>query len=88
MNWIHESSKNSELRCKIVSKSTSWSLVEVIIATPLSKETKNEGVWEVRAKSLGNNVYIANNHAVNKKANVGGIDQLNWVWLSESSHFS
>jgi len=41
-NWITDSIDNTKLWSNIVSKSTSWSLVEVVITSPFSNKSEDE----------------------------------------------
>jgi len=46
-NWITNSIDNAKLWSDIVSKSTSWSLVEVVITSPFSNKSEGEANCDV-----------------------------------------
>lgn len=59
-----------------------------VVILPLAKKRDDEVASELPGENLGKEVDIGDEGALEDDGNVGGVEELNWVWLSESSHLS
>jgi len=59
-----------------------------IIILPLSKKGNDEVTSELSSQDLGEEVDVRDESSLQDDWDVGGVEQLDWVWLSESSHLS
>jgi len=59
-----------------------------VIVLPLSKERHNEVASELPGQNLGEEVDVGHEGTLQYDWDVRGVEQLNWVWLSETSHLS
>ena len=58
-----------------------------IIVLPFSEETNNEVSSELSSQDLGEEIDVAHKGSLEDDWNVGSVEKLDWVWLSETSHF-
>merc|ERR1719183_1311667 len=58
-----------------------------VVILPFSKERNDEVSSELSSKNLGEEVNVRHESSLQNNWNVGSVEQLDWVWLSESSHF-
>jgi len=59
-----------------------------VIILPLSEKWNNEVTSELSSQDLGEEVNIGNESSLQNNWNVRSVEQLNWIWLSETSHLS
>jgi hypothetical protein len=59
-----------------------------VVVLPFSKKRNNEVTSELSGQELGEEVNVGDESTLQYDWNVGGIEQLNWIRLSESSHLS
>ena len=59
-----------------------------VIILPFSKKSYDEVSSELSSQDLGEEVDVRDESSLQDDWNVGGVEQLDWVWLSESSHLS
>lgn len=57
-----------------------------VIILPLSEESDNEVSLELSSQDLGEEIDIAHKGGLKDDWNVRGVEKLDWVWLSETSH--
>jgi len=73
----------------VVSESTDWCLMSShVVVLPFSKESDDEVASELSSKNLGKEVDVGDESGLEDDWNIGSIEQLDWVWLSETSHLS
>ena len=71
----------------VIGKSSNWCLMSShVIILPFSKESNNEVALELSSQDLGEEIDIAHKGGLKDDWNVGGVEKLDWVWLSETSH--
>jgi hypothetical protein len=58
-----------------------------VVILPFSKERNDEVSSELSSKNLSEEVNVRHESSLQNNWNVGSVEQLDWVWLSESSHF-
>jgi len=74
-------------RTDVVSKTTNWGLMTShVVILPLSKERNDEVSSELSGEDLSEKVNVGHESGLEDDWNVGGVEQLDWVRLSESSH--
>ena len=74
-------------RTDVVSKTTDWGLMTShVVILPFSKERNDEVSSELSSKDLGEEVNVGNESSLQDNWDVRGVEQLDWVWLSETSH--
>jgi len=89
MNWIFLNIIETLRRTDVVSKPTNWCLMAShIIVLPLTKETNKNVSSELSSQNLSEEVDVGNKSSLKDDWNVGGVEQLDWVWLLETSHLS
>ena len=89
MNWVSLDVVKTLRWTDVVSKSSNWCRVSShIIVLPLSKKSNDKVSSEFSCENLGEEVNVGNKSGLENNWNVGGIEQLDWVWLSETSHLS
>ena len=59
-----------------------------IIVLPFSKESNENVSSELSSQNLCEEVDVGNESSLEDDWDVGSIEQLDWVWLFESSHLS
>jgi len=59
-----------------------------VIILPLSEKWNDEVTSELSSQDLGEEVNIGNESSLQNNWNVRSVEQLNWIWLSETSHLS
>ena len=73
----------------IVGKSSDWGSVSShVIILPFSEKRNDEVSSELSGEDLGEEVNVGNEGALENDWDVRGVEQLDWVWLSETSHLS
>lgn len=73
----------------VVSKSSNWRLMTShVIILPLSEKGNDEVTSELSSQDLGEEVNVGNESGLQNNWDVGGVEQLDWIWLSETSHLS
>jgi hypothetical protein len=71
----------------VVSETTDWGLMSGhIVVLPLSEETDDEVASELSSQDLGEEVDVGDEGGLEDDWDVGGVEKLDWVWLSETSH--
>ena len=74
-------------RTDVVSKTTNWGLMTShVVILPFSTERHDEVSSELGSQNLGEEVDVRHKSSLQDNWDVGGVEQLNWVWLSETSH--
>lgn len=74
-------------RTDVVSKTTNWGLMTShVVILPFSKERHDEVSSEFSSEDLGEEVDVRHESSLQDNWDVRGVEQLNWVWLSETSH--
>lgn len=59
-----------------------------VIILPLSEEWNDEVTSEFSSQDLGEEINIGNESSLQNNWDVGSVEQLDWIWLSETSHLS
>ena len=59
-----------------------------VIILPLSEKRNNKVTSEFSSQDLGEEVNVGNESCLQNNWNVGSVEQLDWIWLSETSHLS
>ena len=89
MCWVSLNIIQALWRADVIGQSTDWSSVSShIIVLPLPEERHNEVAYELSSQNLGEEVNVRHEGTLQDDWDVGSIEQLNWVWLSETSHLS
>ena len=57
-----------------------------VIILPFSEESNNEVASELSSQDLGEEIDVAHEGSLEDDWNVGGVEKLDWIWLSETSH--
>jgi len=57
-----------------------------VVILPFSKKTDDEVSSELSCKDLSEEIDVGNEGSLQDDWDVGGIEELNGVWLSETSH--
>lgn len=71
----------------VVSKSANWSLVAGhVVVLPLSEEANNEVASELSSQDLSEEVDVGHKGGLEDDWDIGGVEELDWEWLSETSH--
>ena len=58
-----------------------------VIILPFSEESNNEVASELSSQDLGEEIDVAHEGSLEDDWDVGGVEKLDWIWLSETSHF-
>lgn len=88
MNWILLDVIEALRRTDIVSKSTNWCLMTShIIVLPFAKESNENVSSELSSQNLCEEVDVGNESSLKDDWDVRSIEQFDWVWLLETSHF-
>ena len=89
MNWVSLDVIKTLRRTDVVSKSTNWGGVSShVIVLPLSEKTDNEVASELSSQDLGEEVDVRDESTLKDDGDVGSVEKLDRVWLSETSHLS
>lgn len=89
MDWVTLDVIQALWRTDVVSESTDWCLMPShVVVLPFSKEADDEVASELSSENLGEEVNILDESSLKNDWDVGGVEQLDWVWLSEASHLS
>jgi len=59
-----------------------------VIILPLSEKWYDKVTSELSSQDLGEEVNIGNESSLQNNWNVRSVEQLDWIWLSETSHLS
>jgi hypothetical protein len=59
-----------------------------VVVLPLSKESNNEVASELSSQDLGEEINVRDESTLENDWNVGRVEKLDWIWLSETSHLS
>lgn len=59
-----------------------------IIVLPFSEKWHDEVTSEFSSQDLGEEINVWNECCLQNDWDVGSVEQLDWIWLSESSHLS
>ena len=89
MNWITLDVIHALWWTDVVSETSDWcGMSSHIVILPLSKESDNEVSSELSSQDLGEEVNVGNKGTLENNWDVGSVEKLDWVWLSETSHLS
>ena len=73
----------------VVSKSSNWcGVTSHVIVLPFSKETNDEIASELSCQDLGEEIDVRDESTLEDDWNIGCVEKLDWIWLSETSHLS
>lgn len=89
MNWILLNIIEALWRTNVISKSANWCLMTShVVILPFAKESNENVSSELSGQDLREEVDVGHKSSLENNWNVGSVEQLNWVWLLESSHLS
>jgi hypothetical protein len=89
MNWILLNVIQALWWADVVCEAANWCLMSShIIVLPLAKETNENIASELSGENLGEEVNVGDEGCLKDNWNVGGVEQLDWIWLLETSHLS
>jgi len=71
----------------VISEAANWGLMPGhVVILPLSKKGNDKVSSELPGEDLGEEVNIGDESGLEDDRDIGSVEQLDWVWLSESSH--
>lgn len=89
MDWISLDVIQALWWTNVVGKTSNWGSVSShVIILPFSKESNNEVTSELSSENLGEEVDVLDESTLENDWDVGSVEQLDWIWLSETSHLS
>lgn len=89
MEWVSSDVSEISWWGNVVSKTTNWSRVSChVILLPLSKKRNDKVTLELFVKHLGEEIQVGDESSLENNWNVRGVEELDWVWLSVTSHLS
>ena len=59
-----------------------------VVVLPLSEKPNDEVASELSSQDLGEEVDVGDKGTLEDDGDVGGVEEFDWVWLSETSHLS
>jgi len=89
VGWVPLDIIEALRRADVVSESTGWGLMSShIVVLPFSEKANDKVTSELSSEDLSKEVDVLDESGLEDDWDVGGVKQLDWVWLSETSHLS
>ncbi len=89
MDWVSLDVIHTLGWADVVRKSSNrGSVSSHVIVLPLSKKSNDEVSSELPGQNLGEEVDVGDKGTLQDDGDVGSVEELDWVWLSEASHLS
>ena len=89
MEWISLDVKPVSWWTDVVGETSDWSRVSSHVKLlPFSEEAHEEVTLELSVENLGEEVQVGDESGLENDWDVGGVEELDWEWLGESTDLS